>query len=126
MCGSWAGSDVAVCGDGRGKNVLLCVRGVCETSCRGVLRRKKLVKLTLVALVVLEGLEGHEGTGAGDDLVGELCLVVRLLDAVVVVLGVVCGERQSQSERLVRERKREGVGGARSDVPKPNMFAVDS
>ena len=43
---------------------------------------------TFAALVVLERLEGHEGAGACDQFVGELCLVVGVLNALVVVLCI--------------------------------------
>ena len=75
---------------------------------------------TFAALVVLERLEGHEGAGAGDQLVGELGLVVRLLDLVVVVLGVVCIVANGQRRLVTR-----GTNGMLS-APKPNMFAVSS
>lgn len=49
----------------------------------------KRAGLTVLTLVVLEGLEGHEGGTTGEELVGELGLVVRLVGLLVVVACLV-------------------------------------
>ncbi len=47
--------------------------------------------------MVLKGFEGGKGGTAGEELVGELGLVVALLELVVVFLGVACSDRASVS-----------------------------
>lgn len=53
--------------------------------------------LTLLALMVFEELHALEGSGAGDELVGELALIVRVVIAsilivhlLVILLSVIC------------------------------------
>lgn len=48
-----------------------------------------MTSLTLFALAVLEGFEAGEGGTTGEELVGELGLVVRLVGLLVVVASFV-------------------------------------
>lgn len=45
------------------------------------------MKHTVLALAVLEKLHGLKGSTTGNDLVGELALVLALVDGVTVLLG---------------------------------------
>ena len=53
-------------------------------------------ELTLVTLVVLEGLHGQEAGTSGEELMGELSLVVRLVDLLVVVASLIWETRQQE------------------------------
>ena len=65
--------------------------------------------------MVFEGVEGHEGARARDQFMGELCLVVGVLDALVVVLCIAWNVCQRGNVRTSSNR-----GG----LPKPNIVAV--
>jgi hypothetical protein len=81
-------ADESLFGEGVG-DWLSCLQvSICSSNCV-VVSCYWGVRRTLLAAVVFKGLEGLEAGGTGDQLVGELALVLAAVDLLVRVLRVV-------------------------------------